>query len=87
MAQGVRLKRLLLGTLQTLPVCELDNSTDSAGKVSGFSLHAGVSVRADEGKKLEHLCRYIALQGRGVLRRLGTFASAAARQYRKGACR
>jgi len=27
---------------------------------AGFSLHAGVAVRARERKKLEHLCRYIA---------------------------
>ena len=43
-AQGVRLKRLLVGTLQTLPSCEPDDYADSAGKVSGFSLHAGVSA-------------------------------------------
>jgi len=28
------------------------------GKVSGFSLHAGVAARSDERKKLERLCRY-----------------------------
>jgi hypothetical protein len=27
--------------------------------VSGFSLHAGVSARADQRQKLERLCRYI----------------------------
>jgi hypothetical protein len=42
-------------TLQTLPACEPDDYADSAGKVSGFSLHAGVSARADERKKLERL--------------------------------
>jgi hypothetical protein len=46
-------------TLQTLPACEPDDYADSAGKVSGFSLQAGVSARADERKKLERLCRYI----------------------------
>ena len=46
-------------TLQTLPACEPDDYTDSAGKVSGFSLHAGVAARSDERKKLERLCRYI----------------------------
>ena len=46
-------------TLQTLPACEPDDHAASAGKVSGFSLHAGVSARADERKKLERLCRYI----------------------------
>ena len=30
------------------------------GKVAGFSLDAGVAARADERKKLERLCRYIA---------------------------
>ena len=29
-------------------------------KIARFSLHAGVEVRADERKKLERLCRYIA---------------------------
>jgi hypothetical protein len=46
-------------TLQTLPACESDDYADSAGKVSGFSLHADVAARADERKKLERLCRYI----------------------------
>ncbi len=46
-------------TLQTLPACETDDDVDSVGKVSGFSLHAGVAARADERKKLERLCRYI----------------------------
>jgi hypothetical protein len=46
-------------TLQTLPACEPDDYADTAGKVSGFSLHAGVAARADERKKLERLCRYI----------------------------
>ena len=45
-------------TLQTLPACgdPLDNGV---GKVAGFSLHAGVSARADQRQKLERLCRYI----------------------------
>jgi hypothetical protein len=30
------------------------------GKVAGFSLHTGVAAKADERKKLERLCRYIA---------------------------
>ena len=50
--------------LQTLPACEPDDYADTAGKVSGFSLHAGVAARANERKKLERpggvpLCRYI----------------------------
>jgi hypothetical protein len=31
-------------TLQTLPTCEPDDYADTAGKVSGFSLHAGVAA-------------------------------------------
>jgi hypothetical protein len=46
-------------TLQTLPTCEPDDYADTAGKISGFSLHAGVAARSDERKKLERLCRYI----------------------------
>ena len=30
-----------ISTLQTLPACDPDDYTDSAGKVSGCSLHAG----------------------------------------------
>jgi hypothetical protein len=45
-------------TLQTLPASgELFD--DGAGKMAGFSLHAGVAARADERKKLERLCGYI----------------------------
>ncbi len=45
-------------TLQTLPA---DDSPfgEEAGKVSGFSLHAGVAARANERGKLERLARYI----------------------------
>jgi hypothetical protein len=46
-------------TLQTLPACEPDVFIDAAGRVSGFSLHAGVADRADERQKLERRCRYI----------------------------
>ena len=45
-------------TLQTLPASD-ELFDDGAGKVAGFSLHAGVAARADEHKKLERLCRYI----------------------------
>jgi len=48
-------------TLQTLPPVDMDEShTDAFGQVVGFSLHAGVAARADERRKLERLCRYIA---------------------------
>ena len=41
--------------LQTLPAGEPDGYADTVGKVSGFSLHAGVAASADERKKLERL--------------------------------
>lgn len=47
--QGVRLKAPTLGTLQTLPDLESDNSySNSVGEAAGFSLHAGVVARANE---------------------------------------
>jgi len=46
-------------TLQTQPGSG-NPFDDGIGKVAGFSLHAGVATRADERKKLEWLCRYIA---------------------------
>ena len=36
-----------------------DLAYNEAGKVGGFSLHAGVAARADQRDKLERLCRYI----------------------------
>ena len=77
-------------TLQTLPDERDADDTPAVGKVAGFSLHAGVAAKANQrdkvrsqsdrkgalGYKLERLCRYIALQGCRVLRRLGTIASA-----------
>ena len=49
----------IVTTLQTIPA---DNSSSEgdAGKVGGFSLHAGVAAEAHERQKLERLCRYIA---------------------------
>ena len=38
----------------------MSRSLSRWSKVAGFSLHAGVEARADERKKLERLCRYIA---------------------------
>ncbi len=47
-------------TLQTLPACDPDDLfADTVGKTAGFSLHAGVAVKARERDKLERLCRYI----------------------------
>ena len=47
-------------TLQTMPSWEKDDFTDKqVGKIAGFSLHAGVSVEANQRKKLERLCRYV----------------------------
>ncbi len=41
-------------TFQTLPACD-EPFDDGVGKVAGFSLHAGVSARADQRQKLEKL--------------------------------
>jgi len=47
-------------TLQTLRTAdEEDWATGGPGKVAGFSLHAGVAVKACQREKLERLCRYI----------------------------
>ncbi len=43
--------------LQTLPPDE--PFEPGAGQVGGFSLHAGVAVKANQRDKLERLCRYI----------------------------
>jgi len=46
--------------LQTrLPAFEEKQDIDLLGKVSGFSLHAGVSAQAHQRDKLERLCRYV----------------------------
>jgi hypothetical protein len=45
-------------TLQTLPG-DAGSLDGDAGKVGGFSLHAGVAAEAHESHKLEKLCRYI----------------------------
>jgi len=48
-------------TLQTLPERDADEMfADGLGKITGFSLHAGVAAKAHEREKLERLCRYIA---------------------------
>ncbi|HIO38840.1 MAG TPA: IS91 family transposase, partial [Rhodospirillales bacterium] len=46
-------------TLQTLPDERDGYENASVGNVAGFSLHAGVSVKANQRAKLERLCRYI----------------------------
>ena len=75
-------------TLQTLPACDPDDPlADTVGKTAGFPLHAGVAAKARERDKLERLCRYIALHGCRVLRRLGTIASAQDRPYPRNVCR
>jgi len=45
-----------LATLQTIPA-DSGSLEGDAGKVGGFSLHAGVTAEAHEGQKLERLCR------------------------------
>ncbi len=49
-------QRCKVFTLQTMPVSDPE---EWVGKVDGFSLHAGIAVKADERKKLEPLYRYI----------------------------
>jgi len=68
-------------TLQTLPATDEPFGSDRLAKGAGFSLHAGVSAEAHEIEKVERLCRYIALHGCRVLRRLGIIASALAQRY------
>ena len=46
-------------TLRTIEV-EEGNDSERCLQNNGFSLHAGVSCEADERKKLERLCRYVA---------------------------
>ncbi len=46
--------------LSTLPSQSEDRQGQVLGKAAGFSLHAGVAVKAYERSKLERLCRYIA---------------------------
>jgi diguanylate cyclase (GGDEF)-like protein len=57
-ATGAQAGRKVI-TLQTLPGDDGSLEGD-AGKVGGFSLHAGVAAEAHESQKLERLCRYIA---------------------------
>jgi len=45
---------------QTLPPDTEAGEYSQVGKVAGFSLHAGVATKANERKKLERVCRYIA---------------------------
>lgn len=48
-------------TLQTLPARDPGEPfTNAAGKVAGFSLHAGMAAQAHQREKRERLCRYIA---------------------------
>lgn len=48
-------------TLQTLPaISPEDDGPGELATAGGFSLHAGISARADQRDKLERLCRYVA---------------------------
>jgi len=47
-----------VATLRTLPG-DAGSLEGEAGKVGGFSLHAGVTAEAHESRKLEKLCRYV----------------------------
>ena len=48
-----------VAALQTIRA-DADAPEGDAGKIGGFSLHAGVAAEAHEGQKLERLYRYIA---------------------------
>ena len=48
-----------VATLQKFPA-DKGSLEGDAGKVGGFSLHAGVAAEAHESQKLERICRYIA---------------------------
>jgi len=48
-----------VATLQTIPA-DHGSTEGDAGKVGGFSLHAGIAAEAHESQKLQRLCRYIA---------------------------
>ena len=45
--------------LQSLPAAQPEEVRMEAGKAGGFSLHAGVSTKKGQRKKLERLCRYV----------------------------
>ena len=47
-------------SLHSLSPSTAPDSRSRLAKEAGFSLHAGVAARADQRKKLERLCRYIA---------------------------
>jgi hypothetical protein len=48
-------------TLQTRPPIDIDEMySGTVGQVAGFNLHAGIAARADQRRKLERLCRYMA---------------------------
>ena len=51
-------KALTLGSLPNLK-SQKEKEKPFLSKYSGFSLHAGVSCKSYERKKLEHICRYI----------------------------
>ncbi|HVW99070.1 MAG TPA: transposase, partial [Candidatus Babeliaceae bacterium] len=46
--------------LQTVAPITEEATLEIVGKVAGFSLHAGVVVKANQRDKLERICRYIA---------------------------
>ena len=71
-------------TLQTLPGCEAPFE-GGAGQVAGFSLHAGVSARADQRHKLERLCRYISRPALSE-KRLSLTPNGNVRYHRLGFC-
>jgi hypothetical protein len=45
-------------SLQTVPA-RADELRNGVAQYAGFSLHAGIGVRADQGEKVERLTRYV----------------------------
>ena len=73
-------------TLYSVPPLDEEPHIHLLARLYGFSLHAGTVCETYQRSKLERLCRYIALQGCRVLRRLGTIASAPAHPSLPNGC-
>ena len=75
-------------TLQTSPAQEQQSTDNQLAKANGFSLHAGVSAKDHQRRKLERLCRYIArpavATGRLALTRQGNVRYTLKTPYRDG---
>ena len=43
------------------PLCQVHGHSITYRIAGGFSIHSGVATGIHQGKKLEHICRYVAL--------------------------